>query len=245
MTNPNVISGKKKYIFIISHMRSYTSLMSHILGSNKDISGYAEMHQSYKWSFELIYLDYIVFKTNNNILDGTYVLDKILHNYCIITDRILNKHNVKNIFILRKPQETLKSIINLGKNVIDREWFRDPVTVSDYYQNRLKEIAIYGEKVGKKAIYFDAERIISETDEILQGLSSKLKLEQPLKKEYAIFKYTGALELGDPTDNIKQGKILPHNNKYDEIKLTQEIIDNCEEAYLKCRNKLMQCCDCI
>jgi hypothetical protein len=218
-------------------------LISHILGSNKDISGYAEMHQSYKWPYELIYLNYIVFMANNKCLDGHYVLDKILHNYCIITDRIMKKKNVKIIFLLRKPQETLKSIINLGKNVVEHEWFRDPLKVSDYYQKRLNQIAIYGEKVGKKAIYFDAERIIFEPDKILEGLSSKLMLSQPLNKKYAIFKYTGAPNFGDPTENIKQGKILVHNNKYAEIKLSQKIIKNCEDAYLRCRNILMQSCE--
>jgi hypothetical protein len=226
-------------------MRSYTSLISHILGNNKDISGYAEMHQSYRWSVELIYLDYIVFKANNNCLDGIFVLDKILHNYCIISNRIINKNNVKIVFLLRKPQETLKSIINLGKNVVDYEWFCDVEAVSSYYRKRLQQIAIYGKKAGKKAIYFDAERIISDTDRVLEKLSEKLNLSQPLNKEYGTFKYTGAPDFGDPTDNIKQGKILTHKNKYTDIKLPPGIITDCEEAYIKCRNTMLHHCDCI
>jgi hypothetical protein len=35
-------------IFLLSHMRAYTSLAGHILGSHPQINGYYEMHISYE-----------------------------------------------------------------------------------------------------------------------------------------------------------------------------------------------------
>ena len=35
------------YIFVLSHMRSFSSLLCHILGSHSEISGYLETHLSY------------------------------------------------------------------------------------------------------------------------------------------------------------------------------------------------------
>ena len=35
-------------IFLLSHMRAFTSLLGHILGSNPEINGYYEMHLSYE-----------------------------------------------------------------------------------------------------------------------------------------------------------------------------------------------------
>ena len=35
-------------IFLLSHMRAYTSLAGHILGSHPEINGYYEMHISYE-----------------------------------------------------------------------------------------------------------------------------------------------------------------------------------------------------
>ncbi|QQZ27263.1 hypothetical protein HMY34_16720 [Thiothrix subterranea] len=34
-------------IFLLSHMRAYSSLLGHIIGSQPRINGYYEMHQSY------------------------------------------------------------------------------------------------------------------------------------------------------------------------------------------------------
>jgi hypothetical protein len=35
------------FLFVVSHLRSYSSLLCHILGNHPEISGYSEMHQSY------------------------------------------------------------------------------------------------------------------------------------------------------------------------------------------------------
>ena len=46
VSNKNNDSGSSVYqhIFLLSHMRANTSLISHILGSHPQISGYYEMH---------------------------------------------------------------------------------------------------------------------------------------------------------------------------------------------------------
>jgi hypothetical protein len=59
-SNPEVFFGKKDYIFIISHMRSYSSLLSHVLSSNHDICGYLEMHQSYSGWLDFVKLRFKV-----------------------------------------------------------------------------------------------------------------------------------------------------------------------------------------
>jgi hypothetical protein len=43
--------SRTQYLFVISHMRSRSSLLSHILGSHPQVIGYSELHQSYqRWS---------------------------------------------------------------------------------------------------------------------------------------------------------------------------------------------------
>ena len=41
LAHPSVLK-RRNYIFLLSHVRGYTTLLSHILGSHREISGYAE-----------------------------------------------------------------------------------------------------------------------------------------------------------------------------------------------------------
>ena len=142
VTHPSVFLGKKNYIFVVSHMRSYSSLLCHILGSHKEISGYAEMHNPYVRRADLIRLRYRVFSTNNKTLEGRYILDKVLHNKSFIDSAILNLDNVKQLVMLRAPEDTMKSIINMGVNIYKDQdkWYADPEKVLAYYKERLAHI---------------------------------------------------------------------------------------------------------
>ena len=192
LSNPQVLIGRKDYIFIVSHLRSYSSLLCHILGSHSKIYGYAEMHQSYNWWPDFVSLKYKACLVNNNRLDGSFVLDKMLHKHCHISDRIINKKNIHLIFMLRNPEDTIKSIINMGKNIVEKEWLTDSGKVLDYYEKRLKQISIYAQKTSRRAVFIDAERIIDNTESVLDFLSDWLKLEHKLKPEYSTFRYTGS-----------------------------------------------------
>ena len=99
----------RKSIFLCSrHMRSYSTLLTHILGSHEEISGYSEINQSYRWWYDLMRLRYKVYLANNNQLSGRFVLDKILHNRRYISDSILNRNDVHIILMLRNPEDTAK-----------------------------------------------------------------------------------------------------------------------------------------
>jgi len=243
--NPNSLLGGKNYIFIISHMRSYSSLLGHILGSHKEISGYSEMHQAYKGWLDLFYLRYKVYQANSNQLDGRFVLDKILHNYCNISDGILTHNNVYIVIMLRKPEESVRSIINMGKNIVDVDWFQDPEKVVDYYEKRLQQICIYAQRLKTNAIYFDAEKIIEAPEMVLDFLSDRFQLKEKLIPEYLTFKHTGSPDFGDPSDTIKQGKIVTKKDTHKDIQIQPELLDRARQAYANSREILLRYCDCI
>jgi hypothetical protein len=50
MNSLSVSSDPYARIFLLSHMRAFTSLAGHILGSHPQINGYYEMHISYEES---------------------------------------------------------------------------------------------------------------------------------------------------------------------------------------------------
>jgi hypothetical protein len=71
----------RRHLFVLGHMRSYSSVLSHILGSHPQIDGYCETHIRYRWHFDLLRLQRRVRQLTGEPLRGDYVLDKILHDY--------------------------------------------------------------------------------------------------------------------------------------------------------------------
>ncbi len=239
--NPRIFFGPKKYLFLVSHMRSFSTLLSHILGSSSDINGYRENHISYQGSMDLLKLRYRTQMAIEGKLDGTYVLDKILHNHWAINNSIIQKPNLKLLFTMRKPEDTVKSIINMGQKLVDEDWYLDHQKVANYYEGRLKAMATYANMIGKNAAYFDAEELIENPESLTEKLTHWLQLSDPLKTEYKQFRDTGKPIHGDPSSNILKGKILKDKRKY-EIDLSRELVQILEQVYHDTRNSLLDKC---
>ena len=56
LRHPSVYLGRREYVIVLSHMRSYSTLLAHLLGSHPEIAGYAEMHTSYAQRRDLLRL---------------------------------------------------------------------------------------------------------------------------------------------------------------------------------------------
>lgn len=70
-------------------MRSYSTLLSHVLGSNKNIDGYSELHYSYLNKLEGLKAKIQIMYTLGSGLSGNYILDKLLHNENQISESFL------------------------------------------------------------------------------------------------------------------------------------------------------------
>ena len=243
LTNPEIFYSKKDYIFIFSHMRSYSSLLSHILGSNKDISGYAEIHQSYINWIDFLMLRYNVYQINGRSLKGRFVLDKILHNNCTVSENILRRKNINFIFMLREPESTIKSIINMFTKSQAR-WLKDLNSVFDYYKERLTVLEFYSKIVGKRGLFIDAEYLFIKTEEILYFLYEWLELNEKLTPKYSIFEKTGIQHYGDTSKNIMSGKIVGKTS-YDYIDIPEKKLIEIKENYLNCKDILIKNCTSI
>lgn len=244
-SNPEVFFGKKDYIFIVSHMRSYSSLLAHILGSYHDICGYLEMHQSYSGWLDFMRLRYKVYLENGNQLNGGIVLDKLLHNYCRISDNILNGTNLKVIFMLRDPEDAIKSIIYRGKNSVKVKWAAESQEAVNYYSQRLENIAGYAPLINKNGLLINSEKLINDADHVLDFLTNWLGLSQKLDSNYSIFKNTGMPGYGDVSEELKAGKIVKKKVSYDDIHISPDILKQAKESYENCRAVLLKNCDSV
>lgn len=230
--NPDIIFCKKKYLFVVSHMRSRSSVLCHILGSNPGICGYKEQHKSYNDPVSLINLQIELVKDLKCKVRNKYLLDKMLHNTSI-SDEILLKAQPKIIFLLRKPEGTIKSIINLG-NKTGVEWYKDPVKVTNYYCNRLSQMQNLALRLDKEFLFIETNDLIDNSQNTLNEITNWLNLKTPLTPTYTTFKDTGIMGFGDPLENIKSG-LLKTTASYPNIEVPLNLLIKAEDSYNKCR----------
>ena len=195
-----------KTLFLLGHMRSYSSVLSHILGSHPQVSGYCETHTKYRTYFDLWKLRWRVRKLTREPLRGDYVLDKVLHDYPMCRS-VLNSHRTRGIILIRRPRETVRSIIEMGLTHSPVAWHRDFELVAGYYETRLAGLLRLTQALRGRVVFIEAEALMSNTRAVLDQLGAFLQLKSPLPTEYRHFAHTGEAGFGDPSKAIAAGKV--------------------------------------
>ncbi|TVZ59154.1 hypothetical protein NA63_1679 [Flavobacteriaceae bacterium MAR_2010_105] len=234
---PRLLFGRTRYIFIISHMRSRSTVLAHILGTNHNISGYRELHISYKGRLSLLRMRVILFREFKFSLKSRYLLDKILHNYTI-TNKLINRVKPKVIFLLREPEATLKSILFMGAK-LNLEQYEDPVKVLNYYCSRLKQMEVYSKSLEKGCFFVESDEFINNSSVTLNRLTEWLQLDVPLSTSYSIFRKTGKGGAGDPSPVITSGVLKNKESDYSDIIIPPEVLERAEAAYKHCKSVLL------
>jgi hypothetical protein len=196
-----------KTLFLLGHMRSYSSVLSHVLGSHSQINGYCETHTKYRTYFDLWKLRRRVRKLTGEPLRGEYVLDKVLHDYPLARS-ILRSSNTRAIVLVRRPRETVRSIIEMGITHSPIAWHRDFDLVARYYETRLAGLLRLSEALRGRVVFLEAEALITHTRPVLERLGVFLELQSPLEAEYRRFAHTGEPGFGDPSNAIAAGRIV-------------------------------------
>jgi len=234
--NPQCIFAKTDYLFIFSHMRSRSSVLSHILGSHDKICGYSELHCSYQNSISLLKMRSKISEELQCKIKNKYLLDKLLHNELLFSEKVFKKAKPKIIFLLREPESTIKSIMNMG-HITGIDWYKDPEKATDYYCSRLLKLEEYSKQIDD-SFFIDSNDLVEDTENLLNTLSNWLHLEKPLEKEYSIFSHTGEAGYGDPSQNIKSG-IVKKTEGHPDIEIPLDILQKAISHYIACKDTLM------
>ncbi|MGM5470914.1 sulfotransferase family protein [Flavobacteriaceae bacterium LMO-SS05] len=224
------ITPEPNLIFLISHMRSGSTLLEHILSSNNQILGFGEQSRVYTKKSDFKKMELFIRWNQKKIFKySKYVVDQILHNkYTPNIDFLIN-HNVKFIFLARSPIETISSIENLGSHPYSKA-NRGLYNSIDYYINRLVEIISMSKIIPVNRQFFLTYTDLTEkTDQTLLGISEFLELKTTLKKDYKLKRSTG--HLGDKFENIKKGTIILTQKKL--TSLSDKSIKKMNLVYIK------------
>jgi hypothetical protein len=239
---PRVFLSRRSYILVLGHMRSYSSVLCHVLGSHPEIAGYAEMHLTYRNALDLLRLRARVFRSLGCVLPGRFVLDKVLHDEYVVAPSILRRKEVHAIVVVRRPAESIRSVLAMGERIPSVGWYSDVDAVVDYYVKRLRSLA----KVRQHAshcLFVRAEDIVQETSRALAEVAQFLGLKQGLSDEYEIFPHTGDPGWGDDSAAIRAGRIVRTATRSDRDAPPQTTLAAAMRSYEECCAALSGGCD--
>ena len=227
-------------IFLLSHMRAYSSLLGHIIGSHPRINGYYEMHQSYLSDADLA--QQIADYSQHDSLkpDSHYQFDKLLHNDYRLNLSLPALQNVIIFIALRQPEPTIKSIIKLFQQKSSDDLYAQPTGATDYYLERLQTLSNFAQQHPQRYYYFDTENVCTDTDRLLSQLQQWIGMAEALSPEYGSFAKTGVAGAGDTSPLIHTGKILPDfQEAVDDVALDATLLQQATQAYQSCRQQLI------
>lgn len=218
-------------------MRSRSSLLSHILGSHREVDGHAEQHLDYLRPVDLRVLKQRVGRSP----DTRFVLDKVLHDSHRITATVLARDDVHSILLVRQPAPTIASIVAMGR-VLGEARFSEPAMAVEYYVQRLQTLGVVARTAGKlPPLYVAADSLVSCPERVLALLTARLGLRMPLSPNYKIFDDTGVAGRGDFSAALREGTILnvpaTQSPSYPE-----QLLERAEIAYRRCTEILDSYC---
>jgi len=220
---------KSDNIFLISHMRGNTSLLSHLLGNHSEIEGYYEMHIGY-YSWKSLFRQKLLYLEEHSVKKSShYYFDKILHNEHYIDQKILQQSKI--IIMLREPEQSIRSIMNLYLKIDPSHPFCQEKNASQYYIERLQEIHHLAQQIPNKFYYLQAEDLRQQTEKELLNLQKFLNLNSLIPTEYKNFTNTGKEKYGDSSNNITTGKVQKKETDYSDITITKTTLALAEIAY--------------
>jgi hypothetical protein len=214
-------------------MRSYSSVLSHVLGSHPQIDGYCETHLRYRFSFDLLRLKWRVRRLTGEPLRGRYVLDKILHNYPL-TSAILENPRTRAIILLREPVDVVQSIVHMGRHLDINDRNSNVANAAKYYVERLSQLTRLARVFGRRAAFVESEALMTRTDETLTFLQRFLALDSPLERRYRSFAKTGKPGYGDPSEMIHSGEISRRDRERPDYSIPAALIAEAVAAHSEC-----------
>jgi hypothetical protein len=227
------------HIFLLSHMRAFTSLAGHILGSHAEINGYFEMHISYNDAAALDRQLDVLRQHETPKQDSRYLFDKLLHNDYRLDPSRLDPDSTRLLVCLREPEQTLQSIVGLFEKKGTAEPYASPAAAAGYYIERLETLAGFCRSSSLPYCYYDAELLQAAPEVLLAGLTDWLALGSPLSQHYQRFSQTGKARKGDSSGAIYSGRIEQARVDYSHIRIPDDILHRAREVYRRCREGIV------
>ena len=232
-------SGRRaRFVFILGHMRSGSTLVNHLLISHRDLRGCGELNRTYRDAAALEMTRWRILRYHRAFLNPPrYFVDQINHTKMTPDPRMLDDPRMHLIFLLREPGPTLGSLVKTLGPLYGKSYDDGP----DYYCERVGTLASLasGLAAPTRALALSYEALLDEPAAQLARMTSFLGLREPLTEEYREFDFTG--QRGDPGPVIHAGRITKHKVTH-QVDLPSEVVQRLTDAHAACWSTLTACC---
>jgi len=220
------------YILILSHMRSGSSLLLHLLQTSSEINGCGERNTTYERQTDLTLLAIKSMSARQQSLLANYSADQINHTRFVKSEDLLLLPSVYPIILTREPKGAIESMVD----VLGRFYDFDINDALAHYRERLPTLARYAELLQShgRMLSLTYDELVHETDVSLVRIRSYLALQSELSSRYSTFDFTG--KRGDPSPRIQSGKVLGESKRYldvissTDLRQLTELYDTCHAA---------------
>jgi len=158
-----------------------------------------------------------------NSEQALYYIDQINHNSKTPRATLLKSLNLKPIAIVREPAAALSSIIKLNQKYYNGTWSMEDAQI--YYTQRIKFLTEVSHLVKMHLVKY--EDLVNDSEGTLRGVEKYLDIKLPSYTDYTIFNHTG--KSGDPSDNIRTGKIVYTNPEI--LDIEPALLEEANEVY--------------
>jgi len=228
-----------KKLLVLSHMRSGSSLLSQILISNPEVCGIGETFTKYYSDQEFIkVIANVHFSLRKLPVKETYIFDKILHPHLLVNQDILNYDDIYLIFLIREPKGSLSSMLKLFP-----DWTEDRAYV--YYTTRLEKLQEYAQLKEDKSqkMFITYEQLCGDENKVIfQMFQEMLQVQHPFTEKYEILRTTGRKFVGDPSGNIKAGKIIKKQSDKNKPEISGDLLEKAQAYFNQCYENLSNSC---
>lgn len=240
----NTLLSRHEHILMLSHMRAYSSLFGHIMGSHPAICGYYEMHMGYYSWRSFVRQKLLYFRDEQPKAKFRYMFDKILHNDHAISTEMLDHPRSQVIFALRPPGKTIPSILRLYENVDPSHEFNDARYATDYYIGRLNTLERMAQSMRSGFFYMDAQALVSDSQDTLAALTQWLDLTPALSPDYDIQKKTSQERVGDTSERLGSGQITTSiADATKTVAISHGLVEEAELVYTRVRQTMINACE--
>lgn len=219
----------QNFVFLIAHVRSGSSLLMHILCTNKEILGFGEYSYQISNKHNLTLFNFDVRRKSGSLFSKqTYIANQINDCNSFPDVRFLKLKKLKFIFLIRSPQATISSMYQLSKRY--NQSHLTPEKLVEEYCKQMNYLVQLKNNISQEQYFFlTYEELIENPQKILKNMSSFLELNQALLPEYDIQKFT--LHSGDPSEHIRSRRIKITQSP--QIKLDSVLLNKAKVAYNK------------
>jgi hypothetical protein len=228
--------ARPSVLLLLGHMRSGSTLLLHLLLTNSAISAAGERGAVYASKADLARLALATrIARHAPFRRLRYVADQVNHSYLTPDRRLLQDPRVRVLFLLRHPEPSIASILELYRVHYAQPW--SVARAVEYYVERLEFLQMLGEGLPheKCAALITYETLMQSPQETLQALRRFLNLRQGFSQTYRTYPFTGTH--GDPGPTIRTGRIVCPQPAA-QVHVDGSELDRATEAYERCQRAL-------